>query len=169
MIDTIKEKPFIGLGLTLAFGLAIGLILSFTLFSSNDGGEMPSAGTLLMLATGHSAISAGNSEQRVYVSEGQLWEETLPLTLNEARNLRWKKEVSCVSGVGHYSRKNAAKSAAAESYSLIFDSKDKVIGVYFYSENQQDSPWQQMQSAGPFPYPHWGLHIFFQDSTNACL
>ena len=66
-------------------------------------------------------------------------------------------------------RKNATKSAASESYSLIFDSKDKVIGIYFYSENQQGYPWQQMQSTGPFPYPHWGLHIFFQDSTNACL
>ena len=169
MIDIIKEKPFIGLVITLVIGLAIGLILSFTLISSNDGRDIPSAGTLLMLATGHSAISAGNSEQRVYVSEGQLWEENLPLTLNEARNLRWKKEVSCVSGVGYYSRKNAAKSAAAETYSLIFDSKDKVIGIYFYSENQQGYPWQQIQSAGPYPYPHWGLHIFFQDSTNACL
>ena len=169
MIDIIKEKPFIGLVITLVIGLATGLILSFTLISSNDGRDIPSAGTLLMLATGHSAISAGNSEQRVYVSEGQLWEETLPLTLNKARNLRWKKEVSCVPGVGYYSRKNAAKSAASESYSLIIDSKDKVIGIYFHSENEQDAPWQQIQSAGPFPYPHWGLHIFFQDSTNACL
>ena len=102
MIATIKEKPFIGLIITLVIGAAIGLILSFTLISSNDGGDIPSAGTLLMLATGHSAISAGNSEQRVYVAEGQLWEETLPLTLNEASNLRWKKEVSCVPGVGYY-------------------------------------------------------------------
>lgn len=169
MIDLIKAKPFIGLIITLILGAGIGLILSFTVLSSDDGEDIPSMGTLLMLATGHSAISAGNSEQRVYVSEGQLWEENLPLTLNEARNLRWKKEVSCVSGVGYYSRKNATKSAASESYSLIFDSKNKVIGIYFYSENEQDSPWEQMQATGPFPYPHWGLHIFFQDSTNACL
>ena len=168
MFDLIKVKPFIGLVITLILGAGIGLILSFTVLSSDDGEDIPIMGTLLMLATGHSAISAGNSEQRVYVSEGQLWEENLPLTLNEARNLRWKKEVSCVSGVGYYSRKNATKSAASESYSLIFDSKDKVIGIYFYSENEQDSPWEQMQATGPFPYPHWGLHIFFQDSTNAC-
>ena len=167
MIDLIKEKPFIGLIITLVLGLAIGFIISFTFLSSDDGNDINSAGNLLMLATGHSAIAAGNSEQRVYVSEGQLWEETLPLTLREARNLRWEKEVSCVKGVGYYSRRTSANDTA-EPYSLIFDNKDNVIGIYFYSQNEQSSPWQQVQSTGPFPYPHWGLHILFQDSTNAC-
>ena len=70
MIELIKEKPFVGLIITLVLGLAVGLILSFTLLSSDDAKEINSVGSLLMLATGHSAISAGNSEQRVYVSEG---------------------------------------------------------------------------------------------------
>ena len=167
MIELIKEKPFVGLIITLVFGLAVGLILSFTLLSSDDAKEINSLGSLLMLATGHSAISAGNSEQRVYVSEGQLWEETLPLTLSEARNLRWEKEVGCVEGVGYYSRRTAGNDTA-EPYSLIFDNKDTLIGIYFYSQNEQSHPWQQVQSTGPFPYPHWGLHILFQDSTNSC-
>ena len=163
MIDIIKEKPFIGFVITLVIGLAVGLILSFTVLSSNDGASN-SIGSVFLLATGSAETgSAGYTRSGI-----QAWEETLPLTLNEARNLRWKKEVSCVPGVGYYSRKNAAKSAASESYSLIIDSKDKVIGIYFHSENEQGAPWQQIQSAGPFPYPHWGLHIFFQDSTNAC-
>ena len=166
MIDLIKEKPFIGLVITLIFGLAIGLIISLTFLSSDDS-KSNSIGDRLTLATGHSAISAGNSEQRVFVSEGQLWEETLPLTLSEARNLRWEKEINCVQGVGHYSRRNAANDTT-ESYSLIFDNKDKVIGVYFYSENEQSYPWQQVQATGPFPYPHWGLHILFQNPVHAC-
>jgi hypothetical protein len=164
MFDLIKVKPFIGLVITLILGAGIGLILSFTVLSSDDG-LSNSIGSVFLLATGSAETgSAGYTRSGI-----QAWEENLPLTLNEARNLRWKKEVSCVSGVGYYSRKNATKSAASESYSLIFDSKDKVIGIYFYSENEQDSPWEQMQATGPFPYPHWGLHIFFQDSTNACL
>ena len=163
MIDLIKTKPFIGLIITLILGAGIGLILSFTVLSSDDGASN-SIGSVFLLATGSAETgSAGYTRSGI-----QAWEENLPLTLNEARNLRWKKEVSCVSGIGYYSRKNAAKSAASESYSLIFDSKDKVIGIYFHSENQQGSPWEQMQATGPFPYPHWGLHIFFQDSTNAC-
>ena len=163
MIDLIKVKPFIGLVITLILGAGIGLILSFTVLSSDDGASN-SIGSVFLLATGSAETgSAGYTRSGI-----QAWEENLPLTLNEARNLRWKKEVSCVSGIGYYSRKNAAKSAASESYSLIFDSKDKVIGIYFHSENQQGSPWEQMQATGPFPYPHWGLHIFFQDSTNAC-
>ena len=149
MIDIIKEKPFIGFVITLVIGLAVGLILSFTVLSSNDGASN-SIGSVFLLATGSAETgSAGYTRSGI-----QAWEETLPLTLNEARNLRWKKEVSCVPGVGYYSRKNAAKSAASESYSLIIDSKDKVIGIYFHSENEQDAPWQQIQSAGPFPYPH---------------
>ena len=64
MIELIKEKPFVGLIITLVFGLAVGLILSFTLLSSNDAKEINSLGSLIMLATGHSAISAVNSEQR---------------------------------------------------------------------------------------------------------
>ena len=163
MIDLIKVKPFIGFVITLILGAGIGFILSFTVLSSDDGASN-SIGSVFLLATGSAETgSAGYTRSGI-----QAWEENLPLTLNEARNLRWKKEVSCVSGVGYYSRKNAAKSAASESYSLIFDSKDKVIGIYFHSENQQGSPWEQMQATGPFPYPHWGLHIFFQDSTNAC-
>ena len=141
MIDLIKVKPFIGFVITLILGAGIGLILSFTVLSSDDGASN-SIGSVFLLATGSAETgSAGYTRSGI-----QAWEENLPLTLNEARNLRWKKEVSCVSGIGYYSRKNAAKSAASESYSLIFDSKDKVIGIYFHSENQQGSPWEQMQA-----------------------
>ena len=162
MIELIKEKPFVGLIITLVFGLAVGLILSFTLLSSDDGGSN-SIGSVFILATG--SAETGSSG---YTRSGiQAWEETLPLTLSEARNLRWEKEVGCVEGVGYYSRRTAGNDTT-EPYSLIFDNKDNVIGIYFYSQNEQSHPWQQVQSTGPFPYPHWGLHILFQDSTNAC-
>ena len=162
MIDLIKEKPFIGLIITLVLGLAIGFIISFTFLSSDDGGTN-SVGSVFILATGSAETgSAGYTRSGI-----QAWEETLPLTLSEARNLRWEKEVSCVKGVGYYSRRTSANDTA-EPYSLIFDNKDNVIGIYFYSQNEQSSPWQQVQSTGPFPYPHWGLYILFQDSTNAC-
>ena len=51
MIDLIKEKPFIGLVITLIFGLAIGLIISLTFLSSDDS-KSNSVGDLLTLATG---------------------------------------------------------------------------------------------------------------------
>ena len=162
MIDLIKEKPFIGLVITLIFGLAIGLIISLTFLSSDDS-KSNSIGDRLTLATG----SAETGSEGYTRSGIQAWEETLPLTLSEARNLRWEKEINCVQGVGHYSRRNAANDTT-ESYSLIFDNKDKVIGVYFYSKNEQSYPWQQVQATGPFPYPHWGLHILFQNPVHAC-
>ena len=162
MIDLIKTKPFIGLVITLILGVGIGLILSFTILSSDNGGSN-SIGNIFTLATG-----SAETGSRGYTRSGiQSWEETLPLTLNEARNLRWKKEVKCVPSVGYYSRR-AALNDSAEPYSLIFDNNDKVIGIYFFSENEQGTPWEQMPATGPFPYTHWGLHIFFQDSSNAC-
>ena len=51
MIDLIKEKPFIGLVITLIFGLAIGLIISLTFLSSDDS-KSNSVGDRLTLATG---------------------------------------------------------------------------------------------------------------------
>ena len=48
MIDLIKEKPFIGLIITLVLGLAIGFIISFTFLSSDDGNDINSAGNLLI-------------------------------------------------------------------------------------------------------------------------
>ena len=162
MIDLIKAKPFIGLIITLILGAGIGLILSFTVLSSNGGGS-GSIGNVFMLASGSAETgSAGYTRSGV-----QSWEENLPLTLNEARNLRWEKEVKCVPSVGYYSRL-AASNDSPEPYSLIFDNNNKVIGIYFFSENEQGTPWEQMQATGPFHYLHWGLHIFFQDPTNAC-
>ena len=78
-----------------------------------------------------------------------------------------KKILKLWEGLGYYSRRTAGNDTA-EPYSLIFDNKDNVIGIYFYSQNEQSHPWQQVQSTGPFPYPHWGLHFLLQDSTNAC-
>ena len=163
MIEIIKTKPFIGLVITLILGTCIGLILSFTLLASDNKGGSNSVGTILMLATG-----GAETGSRGYTRSGiQSWEEILPVTLSQARNLRWEKDVKCVPNVGYYSRR-AALNDFAEPYSLIIDNKDKVIGIYLFSENQQQPPWEQMQATGPFPYPHWGLHIFFQDSANAC-
>jgi len=169
MIKIIKQKIVLsGLLVSLLMGTSIGIALSLTVLISDDSSQSVSVGTRFMLVTGNSAIPAGNTEMRVFVSEGQLWEEMLPLTLSEAKNLRWKKDVQCVPNVGYYSRRAAANDLP-EPYSLIFDNNDKVIGMYLFSENQQQSPWEQIQATGPFPYPHWGLHIFFQDSAKACL
>ena len=116
-----------------------------------------------MLATGGTAILS----RRGWKIEGENWEEIQPLTLSEANNLGWEKGVICVPNVGYYSRRAAANDFA-EPYSLIFDNQDMVIGIYLFSESQQQSPWEQMQATGPFPYPHWGLHIFFTNPSIAC-
>ena len=164
MIDIIKTKPFIGLIITLILGTAIGLALSFTLLTKDDGAsDVNSVGNYFMLATGGTAILS----RRGWKIEGGNWEEIQPLTLSEANNIGWEKEETCVPKVGYYSRRAVANDIA-EPYSLIFDNQDLVIGIYLFSENQQQLPWEQMQATGPFPYTHWGLHIFFSDPSIAC-
>ena len=72
MIDIIKEKPFIGLIITLVIGVAIGLILSFTLLSSNDGASN-SIGSVFLLASGSAETgSAGYTRSGI-----QAWEQNL--------------------------------------------------------------------------------------------
>ena len=165
MLEIIKQKAVIGgLFITFLIGTTIGLALSFTLLTKDDGAsDVNSVGDYFMLATGGTAILS----RRGWKIEGENWEEIQPLTLSEANNLGWEKEVTCVPNVGYYSRRAAANDFA-EPYSLIFDNQDMVIGIYLFSENQQQSPWEQMQATGPFPYPHWGLHIFFTNPSTAC-
>ena len=75
--------------------------------------------------------------------------------------------MQCVKDIGYYSRRVAANDNP-EPYSLIFDNLNRVVGVYIYSEIEQEAPWEYTEATGPYPYPHWGLHAFFLDSSNAC-
>ena len=165
MLEIIKPKTVIGgLFITFLVGTTIGLALSFTLLTKDDAvSGVNIVGDYFMLATGGTAILS----RRGWKIEGENWEAIQPLTLSEANNLGWVKEVTCVPNVGYYSMR-AAENDFTEPYSLIFDNQDIVIGIYLFSENQQQSPWEQMQAAVPFPYPHWGLHIFFTDPSTAC-
>ena len=165
MFEMIKQKPVIGgLFLTFLIGITIGLTLSFTLLNKDDGpSDVNNLGDQFILATGGTAILS----KRGWKIEGENWEQIQPITLTTANNLGWEKEVTCVPNVGYYSKRVTAKDFV-EPYSLIFDERDIVIGIYLFSETQQKSPWGKMQAIGPFPYPHWGLHIFFTNPSTDC-
>ena len=165
MFEMIKQKPLIGgLFLTFLIGITIGLTLSFTLLNKDDGpSDVNNLGDQFILATGGTAILS----KRGWKIEGENWEQIQPITLTAANNLGWEKEVTCVPNVGYYSKKVTVKDFG-EPYSLIFNERDIVIGIYLFSETQQKSPWEKMQAIGPYPYPHWGLHIFFTNPSTEC-
>tara|TARA_Y100000758_G_scaffold298714_1_gene260316 strand:+ start:597 stop:1091 length:495 start_codon:yes stop_codon:yes gene_type:complete len=163
MIEIFKQKPLIVMFVFIFIGAVVGVALSLIVFS-DDGGDALSVGDRFVLATGESPGAPDIWDQPQIID---VWQEEQPLTLNAATSLRWKKDVQCVPGIGHYSRRAAANDNP-EPYSLIFDSLDRVVGVYMYSENEQQAPWKYREDTGPYPYPHWGLHIFFFDSSNAC-
>ena len=165
MIEIIKQKLVIVGGFIIFFiGIFIGLILSIIIFTQGNGAnEANTVGNHFMLATGGTS-RLSQWDQKI---EGENWEEILPINLSEAKNFRWEKYADCTPNVGYYSTRTATNDLT-EPYSLIFNNQDQVIGIYLFSETQQQSPWEQMQATAPFPYPHWGLHVFFRDSSIAC-
>ena len=167
MTKIIKQKPIIGLFAGLLVGAVVGIALVSVVRISDDSNKTNSLGDRFMLVTGESLVNTWGGEWEDPVTEDMFWEEIQPLSLDAARSLRWKKDVKCVPGIGYYSRRAAANDKL-EPYSLIFDNLERVVGVYIYSENEQQSPWGYREATGPYLYPHWGLHLFFLDSTNAC-
>ena len=147
-------------------GVGFGLVLSLNIFAT-DSPESKGVGDRLMIASGESLIGGGAGHLPALITKDQVWEQNQPLTLNEATNLRWEMEAKCTPNVGYYSKK-AAGNDLPVPYSLLFNNEKKVIGMYLFSEVQQPAPWQQVQTVGPLPYPHWGLHMFFYDQSNAC-
>ena len=163
MVEIIKQKSLLVILVSILVGTAIGVILSLV-FISEDDSDVISLGDRFVLATGESPGAPDIWDQPQIID---VWEEEQPLTLDVAKTLRWQKEAQCVQGIGYYSRRALANDKL-EPYSLIFDNLNRVVGVYIYSEIEQQEPWEYREATGPYPYPHWGLHVFFLDSSNAC-
>ncbi len=85
MLEIIKQKTVIGgLFITFLIGTTIGLALSFTLLTKDDGASgVNILGDYFMIATGGTAILS----RRGWKIEGENWEAIQPLTLSEANNL----------------------------------------------------------------------------------
>ena len=163
MVEIIKQKSLLVILVSILVGTAIGVILSLV-FISEDDSDVISLGDRFVLATGESQVAPHIWDQPQIID---VWEEEQPLTLDVAKTLRWQKEAQCVQGIGYYSRRALANDKL-EPYSLIFDNLNRVVVVYIYSEIEQQQPWEYREATGPYPYPHWGLHVFFLDSSNAC-
>ena len=163
MVEIIKRKSLLVILVSILVGTAIGVILSLV-FISEDDSDVITLGDRFVLASGESPGAPDIWDQPQIID---VWEEEQPLTLDVAKTLRWQKEAQCVQGIGYYSRRSLANDKL-EPYSLIFDNLNRVVGVYIYSEIEQQEPWEYREATGPYPYPHWGLHVFFLDSSNAC-
>ena len=165
MIEIFKQKFVITILLIALFGgTSIGLIISFSILNTDsNSSETNRLGDYFVLATGGTA-RLSQWDQKI---EGENWEEIQPLTLSEATNLRWEKEPICVPNVGYYS-KGSDNNSTPKPYSLIFDKDDEVIGIYMVSENEQQPPWQKMETRGPFKNPHWRIHIFLTPPSTLC-
>ena len=97
-------------------------------------------------------------------------EEELPLTGAEAVVAGWKDPILCSQGRGRYFQKTGG---GVVPYLLMYDSADDLMGIYHISMTEMPPPWEFTKEifggAGPVvDYEHWGLFVYFRDSTQAC-
>ena len=118
------------------------------------------------LTTGGTVFLAGD---RAYAA-GQIVDEALPLTGAQAVAVGWKDPILCSPGRGRYFQKTGGGEAP---YLLMYDSADDLMGIYHISTTEMPPPWEFTKEifggAGPvIDYEHWGLFVYFRDSTQAC-
>ena len=129
-------------------------------------------GGLVSLRTGGGIQPRGESVRQVAPPLGQDFAIELPLTAAEAVAAGWIDPVLCRVGRGRYFQKGPE--GEAEPYFLMYNSLDRLIGVYLFSDVEILPPWEQMDSLSGgggltlIDFPHWGLFVYFQDSTRAC-
>ena len=97
----------------------------------------------------------------------------LPMTAVEAKSEGWIDSVLCSSGKGRYFYKSKSENPSPPPYLLMYNIKDQLIGVYFYTIFQMPEPWKQKDELKPFSetiidFQHSNLLIFFKDPVNAC-
>ena len=97
----------------------------------------------------------------------------LPMTAVEAKSEGWVDSILCASGKGRYFYKSNSESSNQTPYLLMYNIKDELIGVYFYTIFQMPEPWKTKDELKPFSetiidFQHSNLIIFFKDPVNAC-
>ena len=131
----------------------VATAVAFLVFS-----DSASAPGHVMLTTG--AYGAGVNPRN--------WSEALPLTAAEAVTAGWEDPGLCSSGRGRYFQKEGAP------YHLLYNHRDDLIGIYHFSENEMPPPWEkldELKGGGRITIleEHWGIFVYFQDPTRACL
>ena len=95
----------------------------------------------------------------------------LPTTASKAITEGWIDSVLCASGKGRYFYKQSTLEPVP--YLLMYDIRDELIGVYFYSIYEMPKPWTLKEKLKPFSetildFEHSNLILFFKDPVNAC-
>ena len=91
------------------------------------------------------------------------------MTSSEAIAAGWKDPVLCRVGRGRYFQKGNIYED--EQFFLMYNTQDRLIGIYYFSEDEMRAPWEQMdtlEGAGGLTlidFPHWGLFVCCPDST----
>jgi hypothetical protein len=153
-----------------AITAAVGALLAVNL----SGGSETSAPVLgpVKLTTGGAVQRGGEgwlSTTSGLTGDRVVLDLVQPLTGAEAVAQGWKDPVLCSQGRGKYYEKIAQD----VPYFLMYDSADDLIGIYQFTTNEMPPPWELTEvvygGAGPvIEYEHWGLFIYFRDSTRAC-
>jgi len=150
-------------------GVAVGAVVSFLIFA---GGAAGTSGGQLFFATGGSSAAGPGSPGQAGKGGLETASVGLPGTAAQALADRWKEAPMCAAGLGRYFQQEGRDET--DSYLLMYNRDDQLIGVYLYSMAEMPAPWQrtdQLQGNGGMAlldFEHWGLFVYAQDPIGAC-
>ena len=151
---------------TFVVGIALGLAIWAMLLTEES--DAASVGDRALLTTGGGVIS----QRRGLGAGEEIFEVQLPLTAAAAVGAGWVDPVFCSPGRGRYFGR--VQAGVAEPYFLMYDTVDRLIGIYMLSDTEMPAPWLRtdlLQGSGAAPvvdHEHWGLYVYFQEPTRAC-
>jgi len=138
-------------------------------------------GSLAMLVIGlvvSAAITGGlglssSTSDRIAFFYSDASSESMPLTVEDAAVAGWEGTVRCILGKVRYYQKTV--DSGPYPVLLMFNRDDQVIGVRFYSRNQQPSPpWQhepdglEVTEVENMKFEQWITGIYFINPAKAC-
>ena len=150
--------------------LGVAAAVSF-LVIARGAGDASEGGRLFLTTGSSSAAGQGSPSAGGTVGLGGAGDR-LPGTAVQALADLWNEAATCAAGRGRYFQQKGPDES--ESYLLIYDQGDQLIGVYLYTMAEMPAPWQRMEqlqgSGGKaiLDFEHWGLFVYTRDPIGAC-
>ncbi len=153
---------------------AVLLVVVVVLLASGEGGSTGnSVGDRVFLTSGGTIQQSGHMPGVLGKLRSQITVDMdLPLTAAEAVAAGWTDPIFCSPGRGRYFHKGPA--GEGEPFFLMYNSADELIGMYLFTKSEMPIPWKrldELRGGGGITivdFEHWGLIVFYQDSTRAC-
>ena len=152
-------------------GVVMAVVGAAVALVATSGSEEPAEEKAIVLTNGGTVQVSGSGQARGAIGAlGEIYSESLPQTAAAAVAAGWKDPILCSPGRGRY----FTKVQPGDPYVLMYNSDDKLAGIYLYVMHEMPTPWKHMEELlgggglAIVDFEHWGTFVYFQDPTRAC-